>query len=207
MATDKNGIFILPLSKSQKRARRRRKHKKKREEKNQIISPFYNIIYLQSRQLYALQNGKCFYCQNDMMEYGYSLYNPLGYTRDHFFSRYHGFEKLKGNMVLACRACNVKKGNTLPTEKHIHQFQELYKKGLQINEYYISETQFCPCDGCRDQSGRHRPTVLFGELWRCASGSSIFNGESEEGYQTFYCHYGASVAWGGMDTYTTALSD
>lgn len=48
-------------------------------------------------------------------------------TRDHFFPRSMGFT-LEGNVVLACRQCNHKKRNSLPSHEEIAKFANIWNQ-------------------------------------------------------------------------------
>lgn len=52
-------------------------------------------------------------------------HRPNGYTIDHVFPASLGFSR-EGNMVLACRDCNLSKADRLPTHNEIDNACRLY---------------------------------------------------------------------------------
>lgn len=88
---------------------------------------FYSVSL---SQLYAYQHARCFYCSKYLKFHPYHPENPDrfdGYTIDHLIPRSLGFSKV-GNSVLACRGCNEKKGNRMPTMIELVRAWEIYNK-------------------------------------------------------------------------------
>ena len=88
---------------------------------------FYSVSLT---QLYAYQHARCFYCNKYLKFHPYHPENPDrfdGYTIDHLFPRSLGFSKT-GNSVLACRSCNEKKSDRLPTNQEMVRAWEIYQK-------------------------------------------------------------------------------
>ena len=78
--------------------------------------------------LYAYQNGRCFYCNRYMRFTTHHPHHPAkgeGFTMDHLFPRSMGYA-LAGNNVLACRHCNNKKANRMPTNAEVYKAWKLY---------------------------------------------------------------------------------
>lgn len=76
--------------------------------------------------LYAHQCCKCFYCQRFMEPFPYKKNVwSYGFTKDHLFPNSLGFT-LSGNTVLACRGCNHRKENRMPSHKEIRRAMKLY---------------------------------------------------------------------------------
>ena len=75
--------------------------------------------------LYELQNGECFYC-------GSHMDLEEGVTRDHFFPKSLSWrnKSLFGNMVLACRECNERKGSLPPGKGKIAKFFDLHRADI-----------------------------------------------------------------------------
>ena len=89
--------------------------------------------------LYAHQNCRCFYC-NRYMEYQfYTDKVKRGFTQDHLFPKSKGYNKF-GNTVLACRRCNEKKGDRIPTVTEIAKAWELYNN---CNRPFIARLELC----------------------------------------------------------------
>jgi len=66
------------------------------------------------RSAWRRQRGKCFYCDVPMILPGKDGRNgthPQCCTRDHVLPKSLGGTLAKGNVVLACRTCNNKKGD------------------------------------------------------------------------------------------------
>lgn len=69
-------------------------------------------------RLFALQHGRCFYCQTHLSNHVWENKNKrrLGWTRDHFLPKCLGYG-LTRNVVLTCRTCNARKGDSIPDPK------------------------------------------------------------------------------------------
>lgn len=66
----------------------------------------------------------CFYCEHE-----------IGTTKDHFIPKSKG-GGLGMNVVLACHSCNNRKGNSIPTEKQIRKYIQLWKKcGIELEKF------------------------------------------------------------------------
>lgn len=59
---------------------------------------------------------KCFYC-----------FKEDATTADHFIPRSLGGKLVESNIVPACRACNVKKGNKLPSTNDMARHREFWR--------------------------------------------------------------------------------
>ncbi len=78
-------------------------------------------------QLMAAQNRKCFYCRRWIsLRLQHSL-DPHAATVDHFFPLTAGGRDNFSNVVLACAACNQKKGENPPNLQDILRWNELVK--------------------------------------------------------------------------------
>lgn len=86
--------------------------------------------------LYAHQQARCFYCKG-YIKYAAHTAAVNGYSIDHLFPRSLGFGK-GGNVVLACRPCNERKANRLPTFKEIARASVLYATMGRI--FVVSDT-------------------------------------------------------------------
>lgn len=75
--------------------------------------------------LYSYQNARCFYCDAYMQYISHCKKVPQGFTVDHVFPNSLGYTK-SGNIALACRDCNEKKGNDMPSQAHIRKAIKLY---------------------------------------------------------------------------------
>lgn len=66
-------------------------------------------------RLFALQHGRCFYCHTVLDNFPYANKNKRrhGWTKDHFLPKCLGYG-LTGNVVLACKTCNARKGDSIP---------------------------------------------------------------------------------------------
>lgn len=93
------------------------------------------------RLVYLAQAGRCFYCSTELPPR--PLYEvsgaelkrrdrfgcqcpttTFGWTRDHFEPKAEG-NGLRGNVVLACKRCNVAKDNRAPTQQQRENFEAL----------------------------------------------------------------------------------
>jgi 5-methylcytosine-specific restriction endonuclease McrA len=82
--------------------------------RSQQITSIRNMSF---EALLKAQGHLCFYCNHHM---------PLdGITKDHMFPKCHGFH-LRGNMVLAHKRCNGKKGSRYPTTAELLKWVALY---------------------------------------------------------------------------------
>jgi len=72
---------------------------------------------LQYKRMYALQDGKCFYCQ--------AVIPRAKITKDHFYPKSWGFS-LSYNTILACDYCNQVKSNYSIRELR-HRLQQKIK--------------------------------------------------------------------------------
>lgn len=83
-------------------------------------------------RLYKLQNGRCFYCQTMLGNFPFEDRNKkrLGWTKDHFLPKCLGYG-LTGNSVLACRTCNSRKGDMIPSP-------ELFVKMVLIRSHFVN---------------------------------------------------------------------
>jgi len=77
-------------------------------------------------QLMVAQKRRCFYCRRWISFRVHSL-DPQAATVDHFFPLTCGGRDNFSNVVLACAACNQKKGETPPTLQDILRWNELAK--------------------------------------------------------------------------------
>lgn len=89
---------------------------------------------VQSREdLYAVQDGKCFYCcKHISLGKFHHKTRRNGYTDDHFFPRCALERHMFSNIVLACERCNNKKGDRMPSNKALLKFERL----LQLRKRY-----------------------------------------------------------------------
>lgn len=69
-------------------------------------------------RIYREQNGRCFYCGDEMLPHGASIgpSDPKLRTIDHVIPRFFGGKSEQENIVYACQECNIKKGWQLPEE-------------------------------------------------------------------------------------------
>ena len=79
------------------------------------------------RALYMVQKGLCFYCGRPIQPRHKSRREKIGWTKDHFYPRSAG-NVIIGNCVMACQACNLKKGSREPTDDEIRRFNHLVRK-------------------------------------------------------------------------------
>ena len=82
--------------------------------------------FKQLKQLQAAQKGRCFYCRRWISFRVHSL-DPHAATVDHFFPLTLGGRDNISNVVLACAACNQKKGEAPPNLQDILRWNELAK--------------------------------------------------------------------------------
>jgi CRISPR/Cas system Type II protein with McrA/HNH and RuvC-like nuclease domain len=80
----------------------------------------------QLKQLQAALKGRCFYCRRRISFRVHSL-DPHAATVDHFFPLALGGRDSISNVVLACTACNRKKGEAPPNLQDILRWNELAK--------------------------------------------------------------------------------
>ena len=66
---------------------------------------------------WSVQKGKCFYCDKPLRIKPWRRNRGDGWTRDHVVPTVRGGPNGGENIVLACRACNQRKGDRRP-EKH-----------------------------------------------------------------------------------------
>ncbi len=78
------------------------------------------------RLLQVAQKNRCFYCASRISLRVNSL-DPLRATVDHFFPLAQGGRDNFSNVVLACNACNKRKGVTPPNLQDLLQWNELAK--------------------------------------------------------------------------------
>lgn len=84
--------------------------------------------YSTATLLYSYQDCKCFYCNKFLRFMNFNPENPdraEGFTIDHLMPKSLGYG-LAGNAVLACRKCNEKKNNRLPTIDEVRRANQLY---------------------------------------------------------------------------------
>ena len=72
------------------------------------------------RYVWSRDNGLCVYC------------GDLGQQIDHVVPITQSGPNIRGNMVLACRKCNVEKGNSVEERWIIPAFQHLAKVGESL---------------------------------------------------------------------------
>jgi hypothetical protein len=80
----------------------------------------------QLKQLQSAQKARCFYCRRWISFRVHSL-DPHAATVDHFFPLALGGRDSISNVVLACTACNQKKGEAPPNLQDILRWNELAK--------------------------------------------------------------------------------
>lgn len=82
-------------------------------------------------EIFLAQRGLCFYCLRPM---SLSRNNgAVSYTKDHFIPKIKG-GKTNGNIVLAHKVCNNRKGRRYPTVDERVRFSELYRRIAERRE-------------------------------------------------------------------------
>ena len=76
--------------------------------------------------LLHLQGGRCFYCDVEMSTTGADILRMD--TFDEVMPRSRGGRREMTNTVLACMACNMAKGNRLPTNDEMQRFKSLLSR-------------------------------------------------------------------------------
>jgi hypothetical protein len=90
----------------------------------------------QLKQLQAVQKGGCFYCRR-WISFGVHSLDPHSATVDHFFPLALGGRDSISNVVLACTACNRKKGEAPPNLQDILRWNELAKVWPHIHPHSL----------------------------------------------------------------------
>jgi hypothetical protein len=88
-----------------------------------------------SHALCAAQGGLCFYCGEEFQgrrdNKKSNALNKNKWTRDHLHAASKG-HKRQGNVVLACYACNINKGNREPTVGEIARAEVIHVAALRL---------------------------------------------------------------------------
>lgn len=90
-----------------------------------VVNPPKQVSFICGGIMYIIrmfQDNKCFFCEKEMNDI---MNSPMAVSRDHFFPNSKGFT-FNGNLILACRACNTKKGSRVPRRAMIRKFVKLY---------------------------------------------------------------------------------
>lgn len=90
------------------------------------------------RLLYLAQEGRCFYCDTDIVprQQGAGQRKPKArdWTRDHLLPKRDGFDA-NDNTVLACSSCNSRKGHRAPTAAEIERYKALEQRMLYLKVF------------------------------------------------------------------------
>lgn len=78
--------------------------------------------------LYRLQEGRCFYCGQPMINAHHQEDNH-GFVKAHLYPRNLGWA-LWGNKVLTHTSCGKKWRREMPTELHVAKFKRLYSDAV-----------------------------------------------------------------------------
>jgi hypothetical protein len=90
--------------------------------------PVEELKYL--GRLCETQRRRCFYCRDRI---SMQKYSDCKATVDHFFPLVRGGRNNLSNVVLACRSCNSRKANRLPTLLEIIKWNELARSWPHIH--------------------------------------------------------------------------
>jgi hypothetical protein len=108
---------------------------KQQDKKHEIYSTTFFVSKEDVEKLFTESEGKCTYCLDEVKKQ-YETKDPKQWTLDRIDNR---MGHNRGNVVLACLQCNLKRGNVCSSEKF------RFTKQLQIV--------------CRDKEGLQGPLV------------------------------------------------
>ena len=85
---------------------------KQQDKKHEIFSDFFFITEKEILDLFSISNTKCTYCLTDVKK-EYTAKDPRQWTLDRIDNR---MGHNRGNVVLSCLQCNLKRGNVCSSE-------------------------------------------------------------------------------------------
>ena len=113
---DKRGDHISAVKKKRARANphlTRERNRRDRARKHGVKVETLPVDF--EAQLYKLQHGNCFYCKRPLVW----PFQDKKTHMDHKIPLPKG-DHVRGNLCLACRSCNIKKGKRTPEEYAAH---------------------------------------------------------------------------------------